>query len=91
MSGHFSFNVKGGRSEACHGNGVIKIEMHFLPNVCVTCKTCKSHRHNLYEPMTGLHFENVRKLREFLHSLVRQGNHVVDIEHYLNVSKLRTC
>ena len=170
QSGRFSFNVKGGRCEACQGDGVIKIEMHFLPDVYVTCETCKGHRYNretleikfknksiadvldmtcedakdffqavpairekmdalcevglgyikvgqqattlsggeaqrvklskelsrratgrtlyiLDEPTTGLHFEDVRKLLEVLHSLVDQGNTVVVIEHNLDVIK----
>ena len=168
--GRFSFNVKGGRCEACQGDGVIKIEMHFLPDVYVTCETCKGHRYNretlevkfkgksiadvldmtvedaqaffkavpmirekmdalvevglgyikvgqqattlsggeaqrvklskelsrratgrtlyiLDEPTTGLHFEDVKKLLEVLHSLVDQGNTVVVIEHNLDVVK----
>ena len=168
--GRFSFNVKGGRCEACQGDGVIKIEMHFLPDIYVTCETCKGHRYNretlevkfkgksiadvldmtvedaqaffkavpairdkmdalgevglgyikvgqqattlsggeaqrvklskelsrratgqtlyiLDEPTTGLHFEDVKKLLEVLHSLVDQGNTVVVIEHNLDVVK----
>ena len=168
--GRFSFNVKGGRCEACQGDGVIKIEMHFLPDVYVECETCKGHRYNretlevhfkgksiadvldmtvedaqgffkavpsirekmdalvevglgyikvgqqattlsggeaqrvklskelsrratgrtlyiLDEPTTGLHFEDVKKLLEVLHSIVDQGNTVVVIEHNLDVIK----
>ncbi|HLI11445.1 MAG TPA: excinuclease ABC subunit UvrA [Alphaproteobacteria bacterium] len=169
-AGRFSFNVKGGRCEACQGDGVIKIEMHFLPDVYVQCDVCKGKRYNretleitfkeksiadvldmtvddgveffkavpsirqkletlqqvglgyihigqpattlsggeaqrvklakelsrratgrtlyiLDEPTTGLHFEDVSKLLEVLHTLVDQGNTVVVIEHNLEVIK----
>ena len=169
-AGRFSFNVKGGRCEACQGDGVLKIEMHFLPDVYVECDQCKGKRYNretlevlfkgksiadvldmtveegitffdaipsvrdklitlsqvglsyihigqrattlsggeaqriklskelsrratgrtvyiLDEPTTGLHFEDVRKLLEVLHSLVNQGNTVIVIEHNLEVIK----
>ncbi|MEC8234418.1 MAG: excinuclease ABC subunit A, partial [Pseudomonadota bacterium] len=168
--GRFSFNVKGGRCEACQGDGVIKIEMHFLPDVYVQCETCKGKRYNretldvryknksiadvlemtvddgveffkaipsireklitlqrvglgyinigqpattlsggeaqrvklskelarratgktlyiLDEPTTGLHFDDIKKLLNVLHTLVDQGNTVVVIEHNLDVIK----
>ncbi len=170
LPGRFSFNVKGGRCEACSGDGTIKIEMNFLPDVYVPCEVCHGKRYNretlevhfknrtiaevlemsieeaceffaaipaisrhlqtlvavglgyvrlgqpaptlsggeaqrvklaselqrrstgrtiyvLDEPTTGLHFEDVRKLLEVLHSLVEKGNTVVVIEHNLDVVK----
>ncbi|MDE0728124.1 MAG: excinuclease ABC subunit UvrA, partial [Alphaproteobacteria bacterium] len=168
--GRFSFNVKGGRCEACQGDGLVKIEMHFLPDVYVQCDVCQGRRYNretleiqfrgksiadvldmtvdegaeffkavplvrdkmvtlkrvglgyihvgqqattlsggeaqrvklakelakratgrtlyiLDEPTTGLHFDDVRKLLEVLHTLVESGNTMIVIEHNLEVIK----
>ncbi len=168
--GRFSFNVKGGRCEACEGDGIIKVEMHFLPDVYVHCETCGGARYNretldiryksknisdvlamtveeaagffthitpvrhrletlqqvglgyirlgqsattlsggeaqriklsrelarratgdtlyiLDEPTTGLHFDDVSKLLDVLHALVKRGNTVIIIEHNLEVIK----
>ncbi len=168
--GRFSFNVKGGRCEACQGDGLIKVEMHFLPDVYVSCETCQGKRYNretldirykgktidevlnltidegyeffsavpslknrlntlqqvglgyirlgqaattlsggeaqrvklakelarkatgdtlyiLDEPTTGLHFADVDKLLDVLHTLVDKGNTVIVIEHNLDVIK----
>ena len=168
--GRFSFNVKGGRCEACKGDGLIRIEMHFLSDVFVKCESCGGKRYNdetleikfkgksisdvlnmtvdnaarffeaipgiygklralqrvglgyikvgqpattlsggeaqrvklskelsrrstgstlyiLDEPTTGLHFDDVKKLLEVLHTLVDQGNTVIVIEHNLDVIK----
>jgi len=168
--GRFSFNVKGGRCESCEGDGVKKIEMHFLADVYVECDVCKGKRYNretlevkynkksisevldmtvaegyeffkkipsikqklktlvdvgldyikigqsattlsggeaqriklskelskkstgrtlyiLDEPTTGLHFDDVKKLLNILHTLVDEGNTVIIIEHNLDVIK----
>lgn len=168
--GRFSFNVKGGRCEACGGDGIVKIEMHFLPDVYVPCEVCEGKRYNretlevrykgkniydvldmtveealtffenvptirrkiqtlfdvglgyvklgqpstelsggeaqriklatelskystgktiyiLDEPTTGLHFDDVKKLVEIMHTLVDNGNTVIVIEHNLDVIK----
>ncbi len=169
-AGRFSFNVKGGRCEKCNGDGVIKVEMHFLPDVYVKCDACQGTRYNretlevlyrgksiadvldmtvdeaaeffknissvyekcqflqrvglgyislgqssvtlsggeaqriklakelsrqnngkalyiLDEPTTGLHFADIHRLLDILHTLVNNGNTVIVIEHNLDVIK----
>lgn len=55
-AGRFSFNVKGGRCETCHGDGVIKIEMHFLPDVYITCEDCHGKRYN--QEVLEIHYKS---------------------------------
>ncbi|WP_054951255.1 excinuclease ABC subunit UvrA [Numidum massiliense] len=77
--GRFSFNVKGGRCEACRGDGIIKIEMHFLPDVYVPCEVCKGKRYNRETLEIGYKGKNVadvldmtvEEAREFFKNIPR--------------------
>jgi excinuclease ABC subunit A len=85
--GRFSFNVKGGRCEACQGDGIIKIEMHFLPDVYVPCEVCKGRRYNaqtLEVKYKGKTISDVLEMRvdeanEFFASIPRVHNKLATI------------
>src|SRR5207245_802142 len=96
LPGRFSFNVKGGRCEACAGDGTIKIEMHFLPDVYVPCEVCKGARYNrdtLDITWKGKNIAEVLELsiEEALELFANQpsiaGHPVLGIEHNLDVVK----
>ena len=86
QAGRFSFNVKGGRCEACQGDGVIKIEMNFLPNVYVECKECHGHRYN--NEALEIHYKG-KNISEVLQMTVEEAmNFFVNIPNIYN--KLKT-
>ena len=89
-AGRFSFNVKGGRCENCQGDGVIKIEMHFLPDVYVTCDVCKGKRYNrealeikfkdaTISDVLDMTVEQGAKFFENIPSIARKLNTLVDV------------
>ena len=79
-SGRFSFNVKGGRCEACEGDGIIKIEMHFLPDIYVPCEVCKGHRYN--RETLDIHYKG-KSIYDVLEMTVDEG-----VEFFANIPKL---
>lgn len=85
-SGRFSFNVKGGRCEACEGDGIIKIEMHFLPDIYVPCEVCKGRRYN--RETLEVHYKG-KSIYDILEMTVDQG--VEFFEHLPKIArKLKT-
>jgi excinuclease ABC subunit A len=88
--GRFSFNVKGGRCEACEGDGVVKVEMHFLPDVYVACDVCKSKRYNRetlevkyknknINEVLDMTIEDARKFFDAVPSIARKLQTLVDV------------
>lgn len=78
--GRFSFNVKGGRCEACRGDGIIKIEMHFLPDVYVPCEVCKGARYN--RETLEVHYKG-KTIAQVLDMVVSDG-----VEFFKNIPKI---
>lgn len=79
--GRFSFNVKGGRCEACRGDGIIKIEMHFLPDVYVPCEVCHGKRYN--RETLEIKYKG-KNISEILNMTVEDG-----LEFFVNIPKIR--
>ena len=80
-AGRFSFNVRGGRCEACEGDGIIKIEMHFLPDVFVPCEVCKGRRYN--RETLEVHYKG-KNIYDILETTVEEG-----LEFFENHQKIR--
>jgi len=85
-AGRFSFNVRGGRCEACEGDGIIKIEMHFLPDIYVPCEVCKGRRYN--RETLEVHYKG-KSIYDILEMTVDEGAEL--FEHIPKIArKLRT-
>ncbi len=84
--GRYSFNVKGGRCEACQGDGVIRVEMHFLPDVYVPCDVCKGYRYN--RETLEIQFKG-KNIREILEMTVEQAHEFFKAQPVI-VRKLKT-
>lgn len=80
-AGRFSFNVKGGRCEACSGDGIIKIEMHFLPDVYVPCEVCKGARYN--RETLEIRYKG-KNIHDVLEMTVEEG-----VEFFANIPKIQ--
>jgi excinuclease ABC subunit A len=80
-AGRFSFNVKGGRCEACKGEGVLKIEMHFLPDVYVTCEECKGKRYN--KEALEIHYKG-KNISDVLNMTVEEA-----LEFFANIPSIK--
>lgn len=78
--GRFSFNVRGGRCEACRGDGIIKIEMHFLPDVYVPCEVCKGQRYN--RETLDVHYKG-KSIAQVLDMTVEEG-----VEFFKNIPRI---
>lgn len=79
-SGRFSFNIKGGRCEACEGDGILKIEMHFLPDVYVPCEVCKGKRYN--RETLDIHYKG-KSIYDVLEMTVEEG-----VEFFSSIPKI---
>ena len=79
-AGRFSFNIKGGRCEACQGDGIIKIEMHFLPDIYVPCEVCKGHRYN--RETLEVHYKG-KSIYDVLEMTVEEG-----LEFFSSIPKI---
>ena len=79
-AGRFSFNTKGGRCEACEGDGILKIEMHFLPDIYVPCEVCKGHRYN--RETLEVHYKG-KNIYDVLEMTVAEG-----VEFFANIPRI---